>query len=125
MDQNEVYRRYQGATKRYREELAAIQRDYIFSLYNFKKGDVVLFKNMHYKEPTLIVLDSIYFVNNGNFTQESSYRNPRIMISGHMVDEDGYDKTCFPTSTQTIDVMAYAADVMEVTTITPRGLKNR
>lgn len=124
MDQNEVYRRYQDATKRYCEELAAIQRDYIFSLYNFKKGDVVLFKNMYYKKPTLIVLDSIYFENNGNFTQESSYRNPRIKISGHMVDEDGYDMTYFPTSTQTIDVIAYAADVMEVTTIIPRGLRH-
>ena len=65
------------------------------------------------------------FENNGNLTQESSYRNPRIKISGNMVDEDGYDMTYFPTSTQTIDVIAYAADVMEVTTIIPRGLRHR
>lgn len=123
MDSREVYKKYKSAKKRFYDELAAIQKEYISSHYTFKEGDIVKFKNMFYKNPTLIVLDAIYFNNQGNYADENSYRNPVIRISGHMVDEEGYDKTYFPDSTQTIGVMASADDVIEVISMRPKGLR--
>ena len=125
METSEVYKRYKSAKNRFFEELSKIQKEYISSRYQFKEGDIVRFKNIHYKEPTLIVIDSMYFNNSGNFANEESYQYPYVQISGHLVDEQGYDKTYFPNSlnSQPIGVLCSANDVIETTNIRPRGLR--
>lgn len=136
MESSEVYKRYLDAKKRFDEdlwaskktfhkELSEIQQSYISSLYTFKEGDVVIIKNRYYDKPTLIVIEAVFFENNGNYEAEESYRHPIILVSGHMVDEDGYDKTYFPNSTQTIGVTCHAKDVTEITFIRHKGLRGR
>ena len=136
MESSEVHKRFLDAKKRFDQDLSAlkkafhkeleeIQLSYISSLYTFERGDVVIIKNHYYDKPTLIVIEGVYFENNGNYEAEESYRYPIILVSGHMVDEDGYDKTYFPNSTQTIGVRCYAKDVIEKTHIRPKGLRVR
>lgn len=124
MEAYELYNKYKRAKERFQEEKAAIAKEYISSHYSFKEGDIVKIQNIFYKEPTLIVLDSVYIGYNPEYsTEENAYRNPKVSISGHMVDEEGYDITYFPNSTQTIGVGAKADDVIEVTNIRPKGLR--
>lgn len=123
MNSSDVYDKYKSAKRRFYEELGAIQKAYISSHYAFKEGDVVVFKNIYYRAPTLIAIDSVFFNNQGNLADENSYRNPRVVVSGHIVDDEGYDKTIFPDSTQTIGVMASANDIIEVTNLRPKGLR--
>ena len=125
MEASEVYKRYKSAKNCFFEELSNIQKEYISSRYQFKEGDIVRFKNIHYKEPTLIVIEKMYFVNSGNFANEESFKYPNIQVSGHMVDEQGYDKTYFPNSlnSQPIGVLCSANDVIEINNIRPKALR--
>lgn len=125
MDATEVYRRFKNAQKRFYQELSTIQREFISSNFKFKEGDVVWFKNYHYKAPTLIVIDSIYFHNTGDYAEERFYQRPVIKISGHMVDEEGYDITYFKDSDQAVSVDLNPEEITQITTIKPKGLKRR
>ena len=127
MDSSEVCRRFNLEKTKFMDEIASIQDSYISSNFSFKKGDVVsVIKNRRFNRnapPILVLINSIYFDNDGNLFDERIYRNPGIIISGHRVDNDGYDLTYFKDSDQRISDMFIPDDIVEITSIIPRRIK--
>ena len=100
MDSLQVHKKFLSAKKRFTEELAAIQKEYIESHYNFKEGDIVRFKNGYCKNPTLVAIDSLYFNDAKYVGDERAYKNPIVAFAGHVVDEEGYNVSFFRGSNQ-------------------------
>lgn len=127
MNANEVYKRFNNAKKRFMDEIASIQASYISSNFSFKKGDIVsVIKNRSYNRnatPILVLIDSIYFNNDGNLFDERFYRNPNVLISGHRVDSEGYDLTYFKDSDQRIGERFSPDDIVNITSIRSKGIK--
>lgn len=84
-----VRARFDAIKMRYKSQLHTIEQTYISNVYSLKEGDVIRFTNRYIKEPTLIVIDRLYFGFHGS--EEETYEKPFVCISGHQVDEDGYD----------------------------------
>ncbi len=73
--------------------------------------------------PILVLIESNFFNNKGNLFEEWIYKNPVIMISGHRVDNEGYDLTYFRDSDQRIDELFRPEDVVSITSIRPKKIK--
>ena len=118
----EACKRYLKAKAQYEEEIKKIQEEYASGVYSFRKGDVVIFKNFFYKEPTRCVIDTMHYLDPetmckyryGNFSNN-------IKVSGHLVDVDGYDTPFFKGGDQAVGVGFYSDDVIEVTSIQAKG----
>lgn len=127
MDSSEVYKRFKIAKQKFMDEIASIQASYVSSNFSFKEGDVVsVIKNRNYNRnatPILVLIESIFFNNKGNLFEEWIYTNPSIMISGHRVDNEGYDLTFFKDSDQRIGELFRPEDVVSITTIRPKKIK--
>ncbi len=121
MDISEVCRKYKLAKARYDKELKAIEEEYAASKYNFKKGDVVIFKNIMYKEPTLCVVDHMHYLSPETI-YKCRYGNlcDNIKVSGYQVDSEGYYIPFFKGGNQAISVGFRAYDVIKVTDICPK-----
>lgn len=118
----EFCKRYKRAKDQYDEEIRKIQEEYAAGIYGFRKGDVVIFKNLFYKEPTRCVIEAMHYLD-----PETIYKNrygnisTNIKVTGHRVDNEGYDISYFVGSEQTIGVGFYSDDVIEVTSIQAKG----
>lgn len=127
MDSSEVYKRFKIAKQKFIDEIASIQASYISSNFSFKEGDVIsVKKNRNYNRnvtPILVLIESNFFNNKGNLFEEWIYKNPVIMISGHRVDNEGYDLTYFRDSDQRIDELFRPEDVVSITSIRPKKIK--
>ena len=121
MGSTEVYSKYQRALNRFKNELRSIQKEYISSHYSFKLGDIVVFRNLFHKTPTFACIDNMCL--KGIFTDEKTYKNPRVEVHGFRVDEDGY-LVPFRKGTSEPDTCGFSADdVIEVTNIQYKGLR--
>lgn len=116
MELSEVSRKYQIAKTRFLHEIREIEEEYILSKYNFKKGDIVRFKNAFYKS-TLIVVDEISFLQDKELLEPRWIMEKSVKIQGHIVDEDGFSVPYFVGGSQPIGVALEAKDVYEVTGI--------
>ena len=114
MDSSEVYKKYIIARRLFYKELRAIQKEYIASHFNFKEGDVILFKRFLSKKPSLAVIDSIHFNICPDYPEEDCYKNPLVRIWGHYVDEDGYN-ILSSSSNEPIEVIVNVDEVIEGT----------
>ncbi len=123
MDSSEVYKKYLIANRRFCDEKVAIQKEYIASHYNFTVGDVVIFKNIFHKTPTTVVIDSLYFEVRDDYPEEHYYKKPHVYFRGRRVDEEGYDIPLFIGSKDSLEVIADADDVIEITNIIPKGTR--
>ena len=66
MDLYEVANRYQNAKERFLHEVEKLEEEYMMSKYNIKIGSVVRFQNAFF-QPTLVVVDKIFFLNKDRF----------------------------------------------------------
>ena len=121
MDISEVCRRYKLAKERYDKEMRAIEEEYAASKYSFKKGDVVIFKNVMYKEPTICVVDNMHYLSPETICKYR-YDNicDNIEVSGYQVDSEGYYVPFFKGGGQAVSVGFRVNDVIEVTNIQPK-----
>lgn len=120
IDSNEVYRKYRSARIRFANELRAIEKEYISAHYSFKEGDIVRFRNIDYKTPTLVYIERIFFAGKDEY---SKYKTPRVEVSGIEVDEEGYLIPFIKGTSKPIKDGFYADDVIEVTNIQYKGLR--
>lgn len=116
MDLYEVANRYQNAKERFLHEVEKLEEEYMMSKYNIKIGSVVRFQNDFF-QPTLVVVDKIFFLNKDRFKERSSILQGNVSIQGHVVDEEGYNERFSPWGNQLNTAQFHVEDVFEITNI--------